>query len=133
MASAIPRTYGHVPWRNIEEAKVLNNIDDMQKLGKNNLDATMKSFDALSKGTQAIAVEIADYSKKSFEDGGKALEKLFGARTLEQAIEIQANYAKTAYEGFITGATKIGEIYTDLAKATYKSFESNLSKTVPGK
>ena len=107
---------------------MLNNFDDMQKLGKNNLDATMKSFGALSKSAQAIAVEMTDYSKKSFEDGNKALEKLFGAKTLEQAVEIQINYAKTAYESLVTEATKIGELYADLAKETYKSFESNLSK-----
>ena len=68
---------------------------------------------------QAIAAEVADYSKKSFEDGSKALEKLFGAKTLEQAIEIQTDFAKTAYEGFIAGATKIGELYADLARETY--------------
>jgi hypothetical protein len=112
---------------------MLNNFDDMQKLGKNSLDATVKSFGALSKSAQAIAVEMADYSKKSFEDGSKTLERLFGAKTLEQTIEIQTDYTKTAYESFIAGATKIGELYTDLAKETYKSFESNLSKAAPVK
>ncbi len=106
----------------------MNNFDDMQKLGKDNLDATAKSLGALSKSALAITSEMADYSKQAFEDGSKALEKLFGAKTLEQAVEIQTDFAKTAYEGFIAGATKIGELYTDLAKETYKSFESNLSK-----
>ncbi len=110
---------------------MVKNFDDMQKLGKDNLDATLKSFGALSKSAQAITVEMADYSKKSFEDGSKALERLFGAKTLEQAIEIQTDFAKTAYEGFITGATKIGELYADLAKETNKPFESYLSKTAP--
>ena len=34
-----------------------NNIDEMQRLGKDNMDATIKSFGALSKSMQAIAVE----------------------------------------------------------------------------
>ncbi len=112
---------------------MLNNLEDMQKLGKSNLDATMKSFGALSKSTQEIAAELADYSKKSFEDGSKALEKLLGAKTPEQAIQIQTDFAKTACEGFITQMTKIGELYTDLAKETFKSFENNLSKAAPVK
>jgi len=99
-----------------------------RNLGKNNLDATMKSFGALSKSSQVIAAEMADYSKKSFEDGTKALEKMFGAKTVEQAIEIQTDFAKTAYESYIAQVTKIGELYTNLAKETYKSFESNLPK-----
>jgi hypothetical protein len=81
--------------RNIEEANMVKNIDDMQKLGKDNLDATMQSFGACSKTAQAIAVEMAEYSKKSFEDGTKALERLFGVKTLESAITIHSDYAKT--------------------------------------
>jgi hypothetical protein len=115
------------------EATMLNNFEDMQELGKNNLDATMKSFGSLSKSTQAIAAEVADYSKKSFEDGSKTLEKLLGVKTVEQAIEIQTDFAKTAYEGFVTQVTKIGDLYNELFKETYKSFESNLSKAEPGK
>jgi hypothetical protein len=115
------------------EAKMVQNFDDMQKLGKNNLEATVKSFDALSKSAQAIAVEVVDYSKKSFEDGSKTLEKLLGVKTLDQAITIQTDFAKTAYEGFVSQVTKIGELYSELFKETYKSFESNLPKAAPGK
>lgn len=111
---------------------MMKNFDDIQKLGKDNLDATVKSFGALSKTAQAIATEMTDYSKKSFEDSSKALERLFGAKTLEQAIEIQTDFAKTAYEDFVAEVTKIGELYADLAKETYKPFENYLSKTAPG-
>ena len=48
---------------------MMKNIEDIQQVGKQNLDTTMKSFGAASKGFQAIAAEVADYSKKSFEDG----------------------------------------------------------------
>jgi hypothetical protein len=104
------------------------NFDDMQQLGKDNMDATMKSFGALTKSTQSIAVEMADYSKKSFEDGGKAIEKLLSAKTVEQAVQIQTDFAKTAYESFIAGATKMGELYAELAKETFKSYEPYVTK-----
>ena len=112
---------------------MVKNFEDMQKFGKDNLDATMKSFGALSRSAQVIAAEVADYSKKSFEDGSKALERLFGAKTLEKAIEIQTEYAKTSYEAFIAEATKIGELYVDLAKESYKPFEGYITKAVPVK
>ena len=107
---------------------MLKNFDDLQKLNKDNMDVAMKSFGALSKGVQAIAVEVADYSKKSFEEGSAAAEKLLGARSFDKAIEIQTDYAKSAYEGFVAGATRIGELYADLTKETYKPFESFLGK-----
>jgi hypothetical protein len=109
------------------------NLDDMQKMGKDNMDATMKSIGVMSKASQAIAAELADYSKKSFEDSTKVMEKLFGAKSLDKAIEIQADYAKTAYEGFVAQATKIGELYVDLAKESYKPFEAYMTKVAPAK
>ena len=107
---------------------MLKNFDDAQKFGKENMDLALKSFGAVSKSMQAIAVEVADYSKKAFEDGSAALEKLFGVKSLDKAIEVQTEYAKTAYEGFVAKASKIGELYADLAKETYKPFESIIAK-----
>ena len=55
---------------------MVKNIDEMQQFGKDNMDATMKSFGAFSKSAQAIAVELADYSKKVFEQSTAVTEKL---------------------------------------------------------
>jgi hypothetical protein len=112
---------------------MLKNFEDIQKIGKDNVDVAMKQFGTVSKGWQAIATEVADYSKKSFEDGSAALEKLFGAKSVEKAIEVQSDYVKTAYEGFVAEATKLGELYTDLAKESYKPLEGLLAKVNPTK
>jgi len=111
---------------------MLKNFDDVHKLGKDNMDMALKSFGAVSKSMQAIAVEFADYSKKSFEDSTAAMEKLMGAKTLEKAIEVQSDYFKSAYEGFVSEATKMGDLCSDLAKETYKPFEGFLAKTTNG-
>jgi len=106
----------------------VKNFEDLQTVGKENVDATLKSFGALSKSGQAIAVELADYSKKAFQDGSTALEKLFGVKSLDKAIEVQTEYAKTAYEGFVAETAKLGELYTNLAKETYKPFEGMFAR-----
>src|SRR3978361_1251532 len=121
------------PCGGTERDTMIKNIEDVQKMGKDNMDATMKSFGMLSKATQAIATEVADYSKKSFEDGSKVMEKLLGVKSIEKAIEIQTDYAKSAYEGFVAQATKMGEVYSDLAKETYKPFEAYAAKAAPAK
>ena len=107
---------------------MLKNFDDIQKVGKDNMDVAMKSFGAVSKGFQAIAAEVADYSKKSFEQGTAALEKLMGAKSVDKAIEAHSDYIKSSYEGFVAEATKIGELYADIAKESYKPYEGILGK-----
>ena len=54
---------------------MLKNFDDLQKLGKDNMDTALKQFGAFSRSFQAIATEVADYSKKSFEEGAAAAER----------------------------------------------------------
>ncbi|MGZ3409333.1 MAG: phasin family protein [Xanthobacteraceae bacterium] len=107
---------------------MINNFDEIQKFSKDNMDVAMKSFGAVSKTFQAIATEVTDYSKKSFEEGTAMLEKLMGAKSLEKAIELQTEYAKSAYEGFVSEATKLGDMYSDLAKETYKPIEGLMAK-----
>ncbi len=105
------------------------NFDDVQKVGKDNMDIALKGFGAMSKNLQAIAVEVADHSKKSFEDASSTMEKLIGAKTLDKAVEVQTDYAKTAYEAFVARATRIGELYAELAKDAYKPVETAFHKT----
>jgi hypothetical protein len=112
---------------------MLKNVEDFQKLGKDNLETCMKQFDTVSKGWQVIATEFADYSKKNFENGSAALEKLLGAKSLDKAIEVQSDFVKTAYEGFVAQSTKMGELYTNLAKETYKPIEGMIAKVAPAK
>jgi hypothetical protein len=108
---------------------MMKNFEDFEKVGKENVDAALRSFSALSRHTQAIAAEVAGYSKKTFEDGTAQVEKLLGVKTLDKAIELQSAYAKAAYEGFVSQAAKIGELYADLAKESYKPYESLFAKT----
>jgi phasin family protein len=97
--------------------------EEMQKIGKDSMDMAMSSLGALTKGAQAIAVEVVDYSKKSAECSAAAWEKLLGAKSLEKAMEVQSEYLKSSYDDFLAEASKLGELYVGLAKEAYKPFE----------
>ena len=104
-------------------------MDQMNKFGQDSMDMALNSFGAWTKNAQAIASEVADYSKKAFEDSAAAWEKLIGAKSLEKALEVQNQYLKSSYEDFIAQSTKLGELYVDLAKEAYKPLEGMLAKT----
>jgi hypothetical protein len=107
---------------------MINNFDEIQKFSKDNMDVAARSFGAVSKSFQAIAAEVTDYSKKSFEEGTAMLEKLMGTKSIEKVIELQTEYVKSAYEGFVSEASKLGDMYSDLAKETYKPIEGFVTK-----
>ena len=101
---------------------MINQFEDLQKMSKDSIDLAVKSFGSTSKSVQAIATE------KAFEHSSLVMEKLVGVKTLDKAFEIQSDYAKSAYEGFVAYASKVGELYTDLAKDTVKPYETMIAK-----
>ena len=107
---------------------MIQQFEQIQKLGKDHADAALKTLGAVTKGAQAIAVESADFAKKSYEQGTAAIEKLVSARTLDKAVEIQADYLRSAYEGVVAQSTKIGELYANLARDVFKPFETVAAK-----
>jgi phasin family protein len=102
--------------------------DESQKFGKEGFDAALRSYGELNKGFQVIAAKATDYTKKSFEDATRAFEQLLGAKSIEQAIEIQSAYAKKAYDAWVAEATKLSELYVNLARDAYKPVEQAVKK-----
>ena len=102
-----------------------------QQNGNEQIEAAGTSTSSIPGGFQAIATAYGDYTKKSFEDTKSFFEKLSGVKSFEKAIEIQTEFAKTAYETFVTESQKIGALYGDLAKQSYKPFAGFVARTTP--
>jgi hypothetical protein len=76
----------------------LKNVgEEYQRLSKKGFDAATLSFGEMNKGLQAVAAEMTDYSKRTFEDVFRAWEELLAAESVGQAFEIQSQYAAKAY------------------------------------
>src|SRR5450432_4898853 len=103
-------------------------VEDIQQYGKEHLETVVASATSLQNGFQAIASAYGDYTKKSFEDTKSFVEKLSGVRSFDKAFEIQTEFAKSAFETFVTESQKIGAMYTDLAKQSYKPFGGFVTK-----
>ncbi len=86
---------------------------------------------SLQSGVQAIATAYGDYTKKSFEDTKSYVEKLSGVKSIDKVLEVQTEFAKSAYETFVAESQKIVGLYTDLAKQTFKPLETMAAKFTP--
>jgi len=106
-------------------------VEDMQQYGKEHLDTVVASATTVQTGLQAIASAYGEYTKKSFEDTKSFVEKLSGVKSLDKAMEVQTEFAKSAYETFVAESQKIAGLYTDLAKQTFKPFEGIVAKFSP--
>lgn len=103
-------------------------MEEIQKLGKSNVDVALKSAGVVSRALQQIAAESADYTKKSFDAGTQAFEKMLAARSLDKAVEVQSDFMRATYEGYVGQVTRMGEIFADMAKDAYKPYEGLFGK-----
>ena len=81
-----------------------------QERVQSDFEAASRSFMEANKGFQALATEMMNYSKAAWDDAIRTWEQLIGVRSLEQAIQIQSDYAKRVYENHMAELSKLGEM-----------------------
>src|SRR5882724_7556411 len=99
-----------------------------EPLQRQKVDAALAAANCPSVDFQTLATAYGNYTKKSFEETKAFVEKLSGVRSLEKAVEIQTEFARQAYETFVTESQKIRELYSGLAKQSLKPFEGLVAK-----
>ncbi len=96
--------------------KLSKGFEGLTTFGQENVDAIVKSSEIAAKAAEGIGTELSAYSKKAFEDGVAAAQDLASAKTMTELFEKQTSYAQSAFEGFVSQATKMNEIYVAAAK-----------------
>jgi hypothetical protein len=96
---------------------------EYQKAAESGFEAASRSFGEANKGFQALAAEMMEYSKAAFDDAIRTWEQLIGVRSLEQAIQIQSDYAKRVYENHMAELKRVGEMCVGMVRDASKSVE----------
>lgn len=108
--------------------KLTRSFEGLTAFGQENVDAMVKSSEIAAKAAEGIGSEITAYSKKAFEDGVAAAQDFAAAKTLTELFEKQTAFAQTAFEGWVSQATKFNEIYTAAAKDITAPLGARVSK-----
>lgn len=107
---------------------MIKSFEDIQSMGKDNVEAYVASATAFTKGFQEIATEAAEFSRKSFEKGSEVTEKVLASKSFDKALEVQQGFAKEVFESYVAQMNKIGELYIAAAKDAYKPFEGQVEQ-----
>jgi hypothetical protein len=89
----------------------------------------MNTLNATSKNLRAIAGEILEISKQSFELTTKTLEKLRTAQGVDEVAAIQADFMKEPFEHAAHGR-KFGELVAAFPAEITKTYQEASLKSV---
>ena len=96
---------------------------EYEKVAETGSEAASRSFGEANRGFQALAAEMMNYSKATFDDAVRTWEQLIGVKSLEQAIQIQSDYAKRVYDNHMAELSKLGEMCMSMVRDTSKPVE----------
>ena len=111
----------------LEDDVMTIRLDSIQHAGNLQLNAVTTKLPSFGTILEEIFTEGTNYTKKSMDMRTAFVEKLRGAKSLDAVIQIQSEYARTSYAAFAAQATKMGELYSNLAKACFNPNELTMS------
>lgn len=110
--------------------KTLGALNDANSYSKGNLEAVIASVTAATKGAEALGAQAMAYSKKAVEDQVAAAKSLAGAKSIQDVIELQTNFAKTAMEAYMAEMGKMSETVAASVKDSMKPINERVTAAV---
>ena len=122
-------TAGNVAFKDAVE-KSLASLNEVNAHSKKNLEAVIASVTASTKGAEALGAQAMAYSKKAVEDQVAAAKSLSGAKSIQEVVELQTNYAKSAFEAYIAEFSKMSEMMSASVKESVKPLNERVTAAV---
>jgi hypothetical protein len=94
------------------------------------LDLAASGVSAAAKNLQALATEIAEASKESFDHATQTLEKLRGAHSVEEIVAIQSSFVKEAIDKAAQHTKRFGELMTAFPLEMTKSYQDAVTRSM---
>jgi phasin family protein len=111
-------------------AKASALLEDLAVLGKGNLDAVVQSNTVIAKGFEEISREFMSLAQASLETAASATKALFGAKTLQDVIALNNDYAKTSLDTFLANSTKLGDMGMKVANEALQPISKRVNVTI---
>lgn len=110
--------------------KAVKNYDQFLGYGKETVEAYMKAANAAGKGVETLHNELYSYSKQSVEDSISATKALLGTKSVHEALELQTDFAKSAFDTYVSQVTKLSEIVSAVAKESLSPLQGRVQAWV---
>ena len=110
--------------------KTLSALNEVNTLSKGNVEAVVESLTAATKGAETVGAQALAFSKKNWDEAVAAAKTLSGAKSVQEVIELQSKYAKTAMEAYVAEVNQMTETLSASFKDTFKPINTRVTAAV---
>ncbi|MEQ8405359.1 MAG: TIGR01841 family phasin [Oceanicaulis sp.] len=110
--------------------KSLNAMTEFSAFQKDTVDAVIATATATSKSLEEMNASALAFAKKSMEDGVAAAKTLAGAKSVQEMIEIHADYTKSTLDAYLSEVNKHSDLMSALMKDGFKPINDRMAAAV---
>ncbi len=102
----------------------MKNVDEFAGLARGNVEAMLASSRAAAQGIETIAREVADFSRKTFEETTAAARAMTTVKTPNELMQLQNDFAKTQFDAAVAEMSKLSETMVKLMGEVFEPMQA---------
>jgi phasin family protein len=110
--------------------KGLAAMNEMNSYSKKNMEAMVASATASAKGAEALGAQAMAFSKAVFDTQVSAAKSLAGAKSVQEVVELQTAFAKSALETYMAQFGAMSETVSSSVKESMKPLNERVTAVV---
>jgi hypothetical protein len=107
--------------------KTSQGYDRMVAIAKDNAEAFMQAANVAGKGFEIINSEMLSFSRKRMEGGVEHVKAIFAVKSVNEAIELQADYGRQAFEAWMTQMNRVNQMVLETSKRAAEPIQARVS------
>ena len=110
--------------------KVMKTAEELFAFGQGNVEAMVKSGQIWATGMQDIGKQVAATAQASLDDTMSTLKALSSVKSVKDAFELQASFARTAFEKTLAESGRLTDASFRLTEQTLAPLTARVSLAV---
>ena len=103
----------------------MKSLDELSQMARGNVEAMLASSRAATAGLEAIAHQVADFSRKSFEETTAAARAMTTVKTPNELMQLQNDFAKTQFDHAVAEMSKLSETMVKLMGEVFEPIQKS--------
>ena len=110
--------------------KVMKTAEELFAFGQGNVEAMVKSGQIWATGMQDIGKQVAATAQASFDETVSTLKAMSSVKSVKDAFELQASFARTAFEKTLAESGRLTDASLRLTEQTLAPLTARVSLAV---
>lgn len=105
----------------------MKSMDEMADLARGNVEAVIASARAATTGLEKVAAHMTETSRKSFEEMTAVAKSVAAAKTPNELMQLQSDYAKAQFDTVVADFSKMTEMMMKISGDIFEPMQNRMA------